>query len=57
MRKEFEDSYKKLKKLIVKARADVVQIHKDMNSRDSTIVQDITSYIDEIAHSVQTIEH
>lgn len=56
MRKEFDENYQKLKKLIAKAKDDVVQIHKDMNSRDSTIVQDITQYIDEIVHSVQLLD-
>ena len=44
-----------LKERIQKARDDVVSIHKAMNKRDSTIVQDITQAIDEIVHNVVTL--
>lgn len=55
-RQEFEKDYENLKDRIERAQLDVISIHKSMNKRDSTIVQDITQSIDEIVHSVISLE-
>ena len=46
----------KLKERIQAAQEEVVAIHKSMNKRDSTLVQDITQSIDDIVHSVISLD-
>ena len=41
---------------ITKIKDEIVDIHKFMNKRDSTLVQDITQSIDDIVHSILTLE-
>ena len=54
--KEFKETCEELDNMIKDAREDLVQIHKSMNNRDSKLVQDITQQIDDIVHSIITLD-
>ena len=54
LRNQFDDIFKEVTGMLRQAEEDVKTVHKTMNARDSTIVQDITSQIDNIVHSIMT---
>ena len=57
MRKIFEDDCTKMIEQISDVKKDIVGLHKAMNKRDSTLVQDITQSMDDIVHSIFILEH
>ena len=51
----FEYDYDRLSGRLQEAQELVVQIHSQMNTRDSTIVKDIKEKIDDVVHTVISI--